>query len=50
MRLKNSPEMPPRQNVVRGWPEKVREEHEAGLSKVLTAQPHEEGTKPDPLP
>ena len=50
MRLRNSPEMPQRQNAVRGWPEKVGEEHEAAFSKVLTPQPNGEGTKPDPLP
>jgi uncharacterized protein YnzC (UPF0291/DUF896 family) len=50
MRLKNSPEMPRRQNVVRSWPEKIREEHEAALIKVRTADPNGEDIKPDPLP
>ena len=50
VRFTSSPEMPRRQNVVRGRMEKVGEEHEAALSKVLTAQPNGEGTKPDPLP
>jgi hypothetical protein len=39
-----------RQKVVRGWPEKVREEHEAALIEVRTAEPNGEGTKPDSLP
>jgi hypothetical protein len=50
MRLRNSPEMPSGQKVVRGWPEKVREEHEAALIEVRTAEPNGEGTKPNPLP
>ena len=50
MRFTNSPAMPRRQNVVRGRTEKVGEEHEAALIKVLRAQPNGEGTKPDPLP
>jgi hypothetical protein len=50
VRFTNSPEMPQQQNVVRGWPGKVGEEHRATRSKVLTALPNGEGTKPDPLP
>jgi hypothetical protein len=50
VRFTSSPAMPRRQNVVRGRMERVGEEHEAALIKVLTAQPNGEGTKPDPLP
>jgi hypothetical protein len=49
VRFTNSPEMPQRQNAVRGWPEKVGKEYEAAPIKVLTAEPDGEGTKPDPL-
>jgi hypothetical protein len=50
MRFTNSPEMPRRQNVVRGRTEKVGEEHEAALIKVHKDQPNGEDTKPDQLP
>jgi hypothetical protein len=50
VRFTNSPVMPRRENVVRGSPERVGEEHEEALSKVLTVQPDGEATKPDPRP